>query len=167
MKLGLFLVGLFAWLLPLRAESLAAGVAATVNGEVIRTMDVDRRVEPWLSAYFSDLHGADLTAKRTEREKEELRAMIDRALIIQAFYLEGGKVPDALIDGRVDDIVKNEYGSDYGAFERTLRERGITLKKYREEIADNYIVGTLRASYTSNDWFISFRKKAEIKIYSP
>ena len=153
MKSALLFVAGFALLAgAVHADSASAGIAATVNGEAITVAELDRQTEGW---------PAD---KLRERKQQALQVLIDRTLIIQAFYREGIQVPKDYIDGQMNEIVKDEYGGDHAAFERTLAERGITLEKYRQEIANNCIVGYERTHHPRT-WQAYLRQTADIKIY--
>ena len=146
-KIALLLIGIFLLADPIRAESDSAGVAANVNGEAISRAEVDRQVKDWLDHQDPDLLRPELEARTREIKIEKLNTLIDRVLAIQAFYREGDKVPDDYVDGQLNDIVKNEYGGDRSAFDRTLIERKVPLEKYRQEIADNYIVGQMHSRF--------------------
>jgi len=146
------------------AESISDGVAATVNGEVITVSELNRQLDTGFVSVSPNLPDSELEKEKNERRQEMLWALIDRDLLIQTFYRDGGKVSQDFVDASLNEIVKSEYGGDHAAFIQTLAERGITLKKYRHEIEDNYIVGQMRARFGSIP-FSSLRKNADIKIY--
>lgn len=191
MKTGLGLIYVIVGLLStvaLYAEQAPAGVAAVVNGQPISFAELDKQIKDELPVLSTHYQGTELEAKTRELKERKLHTLIDRDLLIQSFYKTGGKIPDSFIDDRVNDIIQHEYGGDRTSFERTLQERDITLKAYREEIADNLIVGYMRtknitdkipkdlvdekdrteqAQLLSKVWFDSLRKNAEIKTYLP
>jgi uncharacterized membrane protein YheB (UPF0754 family) len=142
----------------LRAE-IPPGIAATVNGKSITSAELDRQTRALIS---TDRH-PELSV--SEVRDRALKNLIDRELLLQAFYKEGGKIPDGEIDRRLSDIIKHEFGDDRAQFEETLRERGISVETYRQEIADNFIIAYLRTNHSA-DSISSLQKGARIEIYS-
>jgi hypothetical protein len=162
MKYG-FLLAVVIILGPLRAEAAPAGVAAKVNGDIILKADLDHQVDEWFTD--SDLQGVQLQAARKERREEALGALISRDLVLQAFRDEGGQVPNGEIDRRLEATIAENYGGDRNAFLSTIKERGVTPEKYRNEIAENWIVGYMRQKHTAPDWPRSLLAHADIVIY--
>ncbi|MCE0498116.1 MAG: SurA N-terminal domain-containing protein [Methylacidiphilales bacterium] len=189
--LNCILLPLFLPLNPLRAEPAPSDPAAIVNGQAISFAELDRQVESASVDIRSCYQGAELETKIRALQLEKLNALIYRVLIIQAFYKDGGKIPDGYIDAQVDAIVKEQYGGDRAAFDQTLRDRGILLATYRQEIVDSAIIGYMHTKIASDkvpqtttdeseqssqgefspkewrEWLTSQRKNANIKIYLP
>jgi hypothetical protein len=162
------------------AAPAADKVAATVNGMPILVADVDKQ--------FVHPASDNSTEKIGEARRYILNVLIDRELIIQSFRKSGNKIPTDYIDKRIRDIVKDEYGNDSAAFAQTLKERGVTLEKYRAEIEENAIVGYERSRHFSRpaatgqndtdkkaeearlqqewfEWLAMLRKEATIQVF--
>ena len=105
----------------LRAETVSAGIAATVNGDPITQAEMDHQVDSFFAN--SDLQGNELQTARQEYRQQVLQALIERRLILQAFAREGEKLPDGMIDLRLDAIIAENYGGDRNAFLSTIKTR--------------------------------------------
>ncbi len=150
-------------IIPLLAETVPAGIAAKVNGEVITTVEVDNQVESFFAG--TSLQGERLDSARREYRAQILRALIERELILQSFRNEGEKMPDGLVDQNLNSIIATTYRGDRDAFLTTISGRGITFKQYRQEIADNWIIGYMRKKHPSPGWSHSLLAAADITTY--
>ncbi|MCE0484817.1 MAG: peptidylprolyl isomerase [Methylacidiphilales bacterium] len=130
--------------LPLRAQTLADGIAALVNDKVITYVQINQQVAETQRLLSQNYSGEELFERVKEAKLNVLKALIDRELIIQDFKKQGGFIPDTYTNGRIADIIRQEYGGDRVAFIKTLYERGVTMQKYKDEIQDNAIVGYMR-----------------------
>jgi hypothetical protein len=162
MKL-LFLPALVFLVFPLHGE--LNEIVATVNGENIYRADLDFQIDAKTQSQSGDLPSPELAARQKARDQKGLAVLIDRAIAIQAFYREGGKIPETIIDEQSNTIIDQQFGGDRDAFARTLKERGVTLEKYRQEITENDIMGLLRTEHPDKAWFQAVRKAAQIRIY--
>jgi hypothetical protein len=159
----LLLVAALLLVFPLQAETTPAGLAAKVNGDVITAAEVDAQVN---SGFFpADLPPEQREAARQEKHDQVLHALIVRKLILQAFAHENEKLPDGEVDRRLDAIIAEEYGGDRSVFVTTLKERGIPLETYRQEIADSWVINHMRQKHTAPQWSISLLANADIQIY--
>jgi hypothetical protein len=165
MKRALLFAGIALLAGLLHASAYTATIAATVNGHVITTAELDYQMDSWQALLGANMPMASFEAAKKEHRREILHALIDRELILQTFYREGNHVPESEINRRVTQIINEQYGGDREAFMSTLQERGITLEKYREEIADNCIVDYMRSRYGDKNWPKSLRAGADITIY--
>ncbi len=164
MKFGFVLaVALLLLVGPLRAEPARSEIAAKVNGVAITTAYLDHEVDA--SFVGTDLHGDQLQAARREKHTQMLHTLIVRELILQAFRRGGEKVPAGLVDQRLDTIIKEDFGGDRNAFLTTIKARGITVETYRQEIADNWIIGRMREKHPASGWSHSLLAKADVQIY--
>jgi parvulin-like peptidyl-prolyl isomerase len=125
-------------------QILADGIAAVVNDKVITYVQINREVADTEKLLRQNLQGEELFQRVKEAKLNVLRALIERELIIQDFKTMGGFIPDTYTNGRVDDIIRTEYGGDRVAFIKTLYERGVTMQKFRQDIQDNAVVGYMR-----------------------
>jgi hypothetical protein len=163
MKVGLVLAAVLAPMILVQGETAPDGVAAKVNGDLISKADLDEQVDSWFNG--SDLTGDQLRTARDERRKVALRALIERELILQAFRNEGEQIPAGMLDMRLDGIIAENYGGDRNAFLSTIKERGVTLEKYRQDIADNWIINHMRQKHPAPGWSHSLLSTADITIY--
>ncbi len=131
------------------------GVAAIVNGDVITFSQVRELVGPRERGLRSSLQGEELVKRVREARLSALDDLIDRQLIIQEFKKKDFKIPDNIINDRVNTIVREEFGSDRSAFLRTLQAQGFTMSKFRDAERDKIIVQAMRFQNVKSDFIAS------------
>ena len=129
---------------PARGQLLADGIAAVVNDKVITYLQINAQVAETQKLYQQTMQGQELYDRLREAKLNVLKSLIDRELIIQDFKKSGGVIPDTFINERINDEIRERYGGDRMVFIKTLYERGETMSKFRDEIADNAIVQYMR-----------------------
>ncbi|OAI43193.1 hypothetical protein AYO41_02495 [Verrucomicrobia bacterium SCGC AG-212-E04] len=157
------LVGVLALaLLPLAPFANAAevldGVAAVVNGDVITFSQVREVVQARERALKAQFSGQELINKIKEARLGALKDLIDRQLILQEFKKKEFNVPPRVIDERVAQIIREDFGNDRQAFMRTLQAQGYTMTRFREMERDKFIVQAMRYSNIKTDLLISPQK---------
>jgi peptidyl-prolyl cis-trans isomerase SurA len=151
----LILALIFCLVLPLRAE-LADGVKAIVNDTAITYAQVEDYAAPEIDSLrrqYADQ--ADMfQQKLTDTLNDALEQLIERQLILRDFDVEGYKLPDSVVDGLVQDRIREQFG-DRITLMKTLQARNETFEKFREDIRDQYIVSALRNKNVSQEIVIS------------
>ncbi len=141
---------------PLQATpDVVDGVAALVNDDVITFSQVRELVAPRERTLRSTCSGQELIDKVREARKGALQDLIDRSLILQEFKKKDFSIPQHVIDERVDEIVRNEFGGDRQAFIRTLQAQGYTMSKFRDAERDKIIVQAMRYQNVKSDFIVS------------
>jgi peptidyl-prolyl cis-trans isomerase SurA len=140
---------------PARAQLLADGIAAVVNGDVITYLQINEQVSETEKLLRQNLDGDELFERLKEAKLNVLKALIDRELIIQDFKKSGGLIPDTFVSARIADEIRERYGGDRVVFIKTLYERGETMAKFREEIQDNAIVQYMRSRNVAQSVLVS------------
>lgn len=149
------MVGL-ASVVPGSAPAITDGVAAVVNGEVITFSDVKRFVgDAEQQLVELGLRGDELVNRIKELRLDALRALIDRKLIIQEWDSKGLTLPEKIIDDRIDDLVRSNFGGDRGAFIRTLQATGKTLEEFRRQQREEIIVQVMTQKFVQEEVVIS------------
>ena len=138
-----------------RGQGMEDGIAAVVNDKVITYLQINEEVAETEKLLQQNYSGEELFQRVKEAKLNVLRALVERELIIQDFKTSGGFIPDTYVNERINDIIRNEYGGDRVAFIKTLYERGTTMQKYREEIADTAIVQYMRQRNVTQTVLIS------------
>jgi beta-lactamase regulating signal transducer with metallopeptidase domain/biopolymer transport protein ExbD len=159
-------------------------VLATVNGVPVRRVLRENLAPVFSGINLAGVPGGTDSEKEIDRIRRQILDLyIDRELIIQDFKSSGKFIPDDYVDKYLKDIVEHEYQGDAVAFARTLASREMTLEEYRDEIADNAIVGYMRekklqevpkdlsdadretaATTIINGWLASLRSQATIEV---
>jgi peptidyl-prolyl cis-trans isomerase SurA len=99
--------------------------------------------------------GEELKAKMKESQDAALKDLIDRQLIIDSFKEQGFQIPDYIIEDRIQNIIREEFGGDRIAFVRTLRAQGFSLSRFREIEREKIIVQAMRQRAVRSDFVIS------------
>ncbi len=64
-------------------------------------------------------------------------------------------MPTRIIDERVQQVIREDFGGDRQAFVRTLQSQGYTMTRFREMERDKFIVQAMRFSNVKNDMLVS------------
>jgi peptidyl-prolyl cis-trans isomerase SurA len=140
---------------PLRAE-LADGIQAVVNDTVVTYGQVKDFTEPAVEALREQYAGQQeaFDQKLSETFKDSLEQLVERQLILHDFDVEGYKLPESVVDGLVQDRIRDRFG-DRITLMKTLQAQGETLEEFRKEIREQYIVSALRNKNISQEIIIS------------
>ncbi|MGA2029907.1 MAG: peptidyl-prolyl cis-trans isomerase [Verrucomicrobiota bacterium] len=151
----LILALVFCLVLPLRAE-LADGVKAIVNDTIITYAQVEDYAAPEIDSLRRQYEDQPdmFQQKLTDTLNDALEQLIERQLILRDFDVEGYKLPDSVVDGLVQDRIREQFG-DRITLMKTLQARDETFEKFREDIRDQYIVSALRNKNISQEIVIS------------
>lgn len=131
------------------------GVAAVVNGDVITFSQVREVVQARERALKAQFSGQELITKIKEARLGALKDLIDRQLILQEFKKKEFNVPTRVIDERIQQIIREDFGGDRQAFTRTLVAQGFTMTRFREMERDKFIVQAMRFSNIKTDLLVS------------
>jgi peptidyl-prolyl cis-trans isomerase SurA len=158
MKLSRF-ISIFAlafWLnLPLHAE-MADGVKAVVNDTVITYSQVEEFTAPAAEALRREYPDSPDTfqLKLNDALGDSLEQLVERQLILRSFDVDGYQLPDGVVDGMVEDQIRERFG-DRVTFIKTLQAQGMTVEQFRKQIRDQYIISQLRRQKVSSGIVIS------------
>jgi peptidyl-prolyl cis-trans isomerase SurA len=121
------------------------GIAAIVNGDVITYSQVRQLSAPRERLLRSQLTGQELENKIRETRELALKDLIDRRLIIQAFKKESYQIPDHIVDQRVHDIIRENFGGDRNTFIKTLEAQKYSLGEFKEKELERIMVQAMRS----------------------
>ncbi|MGC3991154.1 MAG: peptidyl-prolyl cis-trans isomerase [Chthoniobacteraceae bacterium] len=136
------------------AQQVLDGLAAVVNGDPITFSQVREIVGEREQALRDSYHGPDLMDKIKQIRLAALNDLIDRQLIIQEFKKKGYNLPDFAVDGRIQDIIRQDFGGDRLAFMRTLNAQGMTLDEFRQKELEKIIVQAMRQQSVNHDLMV-------------
>jgi parvulin-like peptidyl-prolyl isomerase len=137
------------------AAEIIDGVAAIVNSNIITYSEVRQYVQPVVQQLRRSYSGEELLEQVRKAQMDALNSLIERALIIQEFNTKGYKIPDAVIDQQINDIIANDYGGNRATFVKTLEAENLTLSQYREQVRDRVIVQAMRGHRTQQAVIVS------------
>ena len=125
------------------------GVAGVVNNEAITLQDIQRQT------YMEeqDLRNQQVSGKITKEEMIKkirdrwstvLESLIEKKLIIQDYKKKGYNFPDYYFDKAEKQTIRDQYGGDRQALNKTLEERGQTLADWKKDTRETFIVQQMR-----------------------
>jgi parvulin-like peptidyl-prolyl isomerase len=126
------------------APEVVDGIAAIVNGDVITYSQVRALIAPREKMMRSQYSGAELEKQMKVARDAALKDLIDRQLIVQSFKKEGYSIPDFIIDQRIDEIIKENFGGDRNTFIKTLQAQNYTLGEFKKMETEKIIVQAMR-----------------------
>ncbi len=131
------------------------GIAAVVNSNVITYGQVRELLMFRQRSLNETYQGEELKAKMKESQDAALKDLVDRQLIIDSFKTQGFSIPEYVVEDRMQNIIREEFGGDRTAFVRTLKAQGFTLSRFREIERDKIIVQAMRQRAVRSDFVIS------------
>jgi peptidyl-prolyl cis-trans isomerase SurA len=154
------------------------GMAAIVNSEVITFSQVRQLSAPRERLLRSQFTAQELENKIKEARQFALKDLIDRRLIIQAFKKESFQIPDHIVDQRVHDIIRENFGGDRNTFIKTLEAQNYSLGEFKEKELERIMVQAMRSHNVKTNMIASptkiedyyrkhreeFTSKEEIKL---
>ncbi len=154
------LLGLVTFAAPFIGTTQAApdvvdGVAALVNNDVITFSQVRELVGTRERTLRNTFTGQELVNKVREARQGALNDLIDRQLILQEFKKKEFAIPSHLIDEKIAEIIREDFGNDRSAFNRTLQAQGFTMTKFRDAERDKIIVQAMRYQNADPNFIVS------------
>jgi peptidyl-prolyl cis-trans isomerase SurA len=142
---GLSLLAFLTWAAFAPAEAAAAtidGIAATVNGEIITVLELEKAGKPLVEKSL-------LNVPKREREKvkrEALSSILDK-LILREIQLQrarelGLRVSEQELEAAIANIMKQGSLTEE-MLARALEAEGLTEEEYREQISDQILFSKL------------------------
>ena len=118
--------------------------AAQVNSRVITVSDVLGSMGPVRQRLADTYSGAELEKKLEEAFKKSLDALVERALMLEEAARQEQKLPEQIVDGRINEIIHDRFNNNRTAFFEALTEERLTLGERRKEARDFITVSLLR-----------------------
>ena len=122
----------------------ADGYAAIVNDRVITVGDVLRMVQPADRRVSMGLRDDRLRESLDRNYRDGLRTLIDRELILAEAKRRELDLQDPMVDGQINQIVRERFNDNRAAFLAALAEDGLSYGEYREQIRNDLRVMLLR-----------------------
>jgi peptidyl-prolyl cis-trans isomerase SurA len=150
----------FIWLLlscslfiqpALGAPTPIDAIVAIVDEDIITRSEVDNRLEI-IRAQFAYDNRRLPEAKALNRQLMEL--MINESILIQQAKRRGIRISDSQLNQAMINLAKNNQKT-LTEFREQLLSQGVSYDKYRENIRQEMLLGTLRRQYTASTADIS------------
>ena len=141
---GLLLGAALALTAPRAGAMVADRYAAQVNARVITVSDVLGALGPIRQRLADTYSGSELEKKLEDAFKQGLDQLVERALILEDFTRQDQKLPDQVVDGRVNEVIHDRFNNSRAAFFEALTEEHLTLNEWRDEAKNHLILSMLR-----------------------
>jgi peptidyl-prolyl cis-trans isomerase SurA len=132
------------------------GIAAVVNGHAITAERVRMDVAPMLERLRMAASSEEDFEKRIlAAELEVLNNIIDRKLIVDAFFERGGKIPDFYNEKEYENYERNLSGGDRLKFSKFLKEYGKTVREFKNDVKERTIVQFMSHEFRASQMEVS------------
>ena len=118
--------------------------AAVVNGKVITVGDVLSVLQPAQERLAARYTGAELEQKVQEEYEQVRDRLVESELILVAFEMQGGTLPDRAIEDHVNSVIHDRFNNDRSAFLEALAKERLTFAEWRKQMKDQLIVQIMR-----------------------
>ncbi|MFK7909673.1 MAG: peptidylprolyl isomerase [Akkermansiaceae bacterium] len=133
--------------------NVVTGIAATVNGKVITTNEVNFHLAPYREQLSAQMPRKDSQyySLLKKARNEILDNLIERELILSEFNRNmKGNIPSHAIDKEITRQIRELYNNNRKEFNKSLKESGVTLQQHRRETEKKLIVQAMRAQQFRN-----------------
>ncbi|MBU4461161.1 MAG: peptidyl-prolyl cis-trans isomerase [Verrucomicrobia bacterium] len=150
LKSPVFRIAVAGWMVALAAGAAGAktlfedGYAAIVNDRVITVGDVLRLIQSADRRSAMGLRESRLKEALEQNYREGLEALIDRELVLLEAKRRELDLQDPMVDGQINQIVRERFGDNRAAFLSALATDGLSYADYREQIRNDLRVMLLR-----------------------
>lgn len=143
--------------------TLFDGVAAKVNEHVITVSDVIQQVAPRLQDLSRNHSGQELTNMLKKAYAKGVDDMIEERLIIDAYARQDGRIPEWVIDERVNSVIHDRFNDDRSQLLAALARDRMTFENFRDQIRRGIVVMAMRAEHV--DKYVKVPAGAEFAYY--
>ncbi|MCS7008944.1 MAG: SurA N-terminal domain-containing protein, partial [Chthoniobacterales bacterium] len=143
---------------------LMDGIAAVVNGEVITISQLRELTMARELALREMMSGEELKREVERIRKQALQDLIDRQLILQEFRRREFTLPEYVVEDRINQIIREEFGGDRQTFLRTILAQGYTLSRFREVEREKLIVQAMRQANVKDDFVVTPQQVREYYV---
>lgn len=123
------------------------GIAARVNSGVITVGEVIRMMMPAQQDLARQFKGEALTSRLRTLYADTLNSLIERKVILDSYEQQDMKIPEWVVDERVDEIVKNNFKGDRSELMTVLSRERVSFAEWRERWRERMIIASMRSSF--------------------
>jgi parvulin-like peptidyl-prolyl isomerase len=128
-------------------KMLVDGIAARVNGDVVTIGEVVRVMMPLQQALVSKYRGEVLREKLQSTYEDSVDSLIERSLILSAYKEQDMKIPEWLVDERVEEVIRDSFKGDRSELMAVLAREHVSFSEWRETWKDRIIIASMRSSF--------------------
>ena len=149
-------------------------VLAVVEDTTITNEDLMQAMAPLIQKIRDDSRNQTEYNRHFEQlSRAMLQELVDKVIIVKHFHDQGYMIPQSVLDANFDDDIKKNFNGDRSEFIKYLQSQNKTIKKYRKEQEENFIVMQMRymqrksASEISPAKITEYYNENKQKWYSP
>lgn len=139
------------------------GVAAAVNEAVITVGEVFDAMGPQRKQMEARFSGEDLKAHLGKVYHETLNVLVERRLILSSYEKQKMKIPDSIVDRRINEIISERFDNDRSTLLAELAADRLTFEEWRGKVREQMTVGAMRHEFV--DKFVNVSPAAVRKFY--
>ena len=130
------------------AESvLMDGVAAYVNEDTVTVGDVLTVLEPVRRQLVRRYAGEELATRLRKAYADALNAAIEKRLVLASYNSQKVRLPDWVIDERINDIISEMFEGDRDALMQALAKDHLSYDEWRGTIQDQMAASSMRSAH--------------------
>lgn len=133
-------VTLLAFLSSAALSKVIDGIAIVVNKDAILVSEINEAMMPLMQEYRTKYSGEELKKKIDELRQTVIDQAIETKLILQVAKAKNIKADEKDVDARLE-VVKKRFPSE-DVFLQALAARGLTIREYRDQVAEQVLVQT-------------------------
>ena len=107
---------------------------AVIGDQVITVHDVQKYTKQEEATLMREYSGQELTRHLVNMRRNALDNLIAKELIWSEFQALKAKLPQDMVQERIDQLVMRIAGGNWVKFEEQLFVEGMTVKEFREKI---------------------------------
>lgn len=149
---------------PMHGEQVRLdGVAAYVNDAVITVSEVLGAMESQKKQMENRFSGAELDSQLGKVYHEALNALVERRLILKSYETQKLKIPDALVDRRINELINERFDNDRSALLAELAGDRMTFEDWRTKVREQMVIGAMRHEFVEK--YLNISPAAARKFY--
>lgn len=126
------------------ASILLDSYAAIVNGKVITVGQVLAALQPAQERLAARYEGEEFRQKLIEEFNAIRDTFIESELILAAFEMQGGSVPDRAVEDHINSVIHDRFNNDRAALLKALAAERLTFAEWRKQMKDQFIIQVMR-----------------------
>jgi peptidyl-prolyl cis-trans isomerase SurA len=139
------------------------GIAAIVNNQIITMERIRLDVAPMLQQIQMESSSQeDFQRRLRAAELDVLNGIINRKLIVDAFFERGGRFSEAYEKKEYENYLTNVFGGKRLELSKFLREYGKSVREFKKDVKERAIVGFMARELRASQVEVS---PAKIKEY--
>jgi parvulin-like peptidyl-prolyl isomerase len=127
-------------------EVIVDGLAAKVNNESILISDVLIVMQPNIKEIQSKFAGNRLKEEMQNLYQESLDSLIDRQVILDTYERQDMKLPEDVINSRINEIIYERFQGNKEKLIKTLAQDHLSYDQWKKEVSNQFIVMVMRNS---------------------